>query len=147
MSDAIKDPYQLSRFLLAQADVYSHALRELVSGHKQTHWMWFIFPQLDGLGSSFSASQYAIKFLEEASAYIEHPILGHRIIECTKTVLAIQNTSLSEIFGSPDDLKFRSCMTLFEHVAQDPSPFARALDQLCDGRRDIRSLELMEKFG
>ncbi|MBM3280717.1 MAG: DUF1810 domain-containing protein [Candidatus Handelsmanbacteria bacterium] len=145
--DTAEDPYNLRRFLHAQATDYSHALQELQSGRKRSHWMWYVFPQFDGLGRTPAASEYAIKSLAEARAYIWHPVLGPRLIECTQTVLAIEDASLNEIFGSPDDLKFRSCMTLFELIAPDPGPFASALERFCAGQRDLRSLELIEKSG
>src|SRR5262245_13034286 len=107
------DPYNLSRFVQAQEDDYARALSELRGGKKRTHWMWYIFPQLDGLAFSATAKLYSLKSVEEARAYLAHPILGPRLLECTEAVLRIEDRSATEIFGSPDDLKLRSCATLF----------------------------------
>ena len=106
------DPHNLNRFLLAQEHDYARALAEIRSGRKRTHWMWYIFPQLDGLGFSETARRYAIRGLDEARAYLEHPVLGPRLVECAEAVLAVQGCSAQEIFGTPDDLKLRSCATL-----------------------------------
>jgi uncharacterized protein (DUF1810 family) len=130
------------RFLDAQADVYAQVLDELHSGRKRSHWMWFIFPQFDGLGVSAASRFYAIMSLDEARDYLRHPVLGPRLVECTRIVNALQGRSAHEIFGSPDDVKFRSSMTLFELVAEPDSEFAIALDQYFAGERDSRTLEL-----
>jgi uncharacterized protein (DUF1810 family) len=111
MPDA--DPFDLNRFVIAQAPVFAAALDELKAGRKRSHWMWFIFPQLRGLGHSSMAEFYGISSLDEGRAYLAHPLLGPRLILCTETVLALQGRSLHAIFGSPDDMKFRSSMTLF----------------------------------
>ena len=121
------DPYDLNRFIDAQAPVYETVVAELKSGRKRTHWMWFIFPQLAGLGRSPMAQSYAIASVAEAAAYLDHPVLGLRLRECTQLVLEIDNRTLREIFGSPDDLKFRSSMTLFAEAAAGDQLFAAAL--------------------
>jgi uncharacterized protein (DUF1810 family) len=118
------DPYDLNRFLSAQEGVYDRALAELKSGQKRTHWMWYIFPQIDGLGRSPTARYYSIKNIEEARQYLNHPVRGKRLLECTEALLAAKGRSLSEIFGYPDDLKFRSSMTLFEKIAGSGSAFS-----------------------
>jgi uncharacterized protein (DUF1810 family) len=122
----LNDPYNLARFVLAQESVYGRVLAELTAGRKSSHWMWFIFPQLDGLGSSATARAFAICGLEEARAYLAHPLLGERLRECTQRVNALRGLSIGEIFGYPDDLKFRSCMTLFTHAAAPAEDIFRA---------------------
>ena len=114
------DPFQLSRFVHAQDPVYADVLDELRQGRKQTHWMWFIFPQFKGLGHSATAKSFAINSLDEARAYLRHPVLGPRLIECARLVASISNRTVSSIFGYPDDLKFRSSITLFARVSDDP---------------------------
>ena len=138
------DQFALHRFLAAQETVYRAALSELQSGHKRSHWMWFVFPQIDGLGSSPTAKRYAIRSLAEAKAYLDHPVLGGRLLECTEAVLNNRGLSAAEMFGYPDTLKFRSSLTLFERVAPPNSLFSRALDSFFDGERDARTLELIE---
>ncbi len=140
------DPYDLKRFVSAQEGVYERALTELRSGEKRTHWMWFIFPQIDGLGHSPTARRYSIKSIEEARQYLDHPILGKRLLECTEAVVALKSGSVSEIFGYPDDLKFKSSMTLFEKIAGKGSVFSLALDKYCRGERDTATLRLLEKL-
>jgi len=137
------DPHDLARFIEAQDRVYGDVLAELRNGRKRSHWMWFIFPQLDGLGFSPTAKFYAIENLEEARQYLQHPLLGARLRECATLVLGIRDRTVSEIFSYPDDLKFRSCMTLFERVAEPGSVFANVLEYCFDGRRDARTLELL----
>lgn len=140
------DPFDLQRFKSAQADVYEAALDELESGQKRSHWMWFIFPQLRGLGRSSTATYYGISGLEEAKAYLANSLLGSRLEECTRAVLTAERPSLHAIFGSPDDLKFRSSMTLFETaMAQDVSLFKQALDRWCEGKGDEQTLELLRR--
>ena len=107
------DPYNLSRFLQAQEDDYKEALSEIRNGRKRSHWMWYIFPQIDGLAFSSTSKHYAIKSIEEAKAYLAHPVLGPRLLECAQAVVDVEGRSAAEIFGSPDDLKLRSCATLF----------------------------------
>lgn len=138
------DPFDLQRFVTAQAPVFASALEELKKGRKRTHWMWFVFPQLRGLGSSSMATFYGIGSLEEARAYLAHPLLGPRLVLCTETVLAIKGKTLREIFGSPDDMKFGSSMTLFARASDDDGVvFKRALDLYCQGRLDDRTLALL----
>jgi uncharacterized protein (DUF1810 family) len=139
------DPYDLKRFLSAQEGVYERALSELRGGRKQTHWIWFIFPQIDGLGYSPTAKRYAVKSIEEARRYLNHPVLGKRLLECTEAVIELKGGSVSEIFGYPDDLKFTSSMTLFEKAAGPGSLFSLALDRYCHGKRDAMTLRLLEK--
>jgi uncharacterized protein (DUF1810 family) len=140
------DPHDLGRFVSAQDGVYDRALAELRSGRKQSHWMWFIFPQIDGLGHSPTAQHYAIKSRQEARAYLDHPVLGARLSECAEALLAIQGSSASAIFGYPDDLKLRSSMTLFEAVAGPESIFTRVLDRYHEGERDVKSLQLLDSL-
>jgi uncharacterized protein (DUF1810 family) len=142
MSDA--DPFDLERFVTAQAPIFETALNELRAGRKRSHWMWFIFPQLRGLGSSPMATFYGIGSLEEARAYLAHAVLGPRLVRCTEAVLAIKDHSPRAIFGSPDDMKFHSSMTLFALAAGDgESPFRQALGRFWDGRMDERTLALL----
>jgi uncharacterized protein (DUF1810 family) len=129
------DPYELQRFVDAQAGVYETALAELAAGRKRSHWMWFIFPQLRGLGASAMAERYGISGLEEARAYLDHPLLGPRLRACVEAVNRIAARSASEIFGSPDDLKFRSSMTLFA-AAEDGPLFRTALGKYYGGAED-----------
>lgn len=130
----------LQRFVDAQARVIDHVRRELKSGHKTSHWMWYIFPQIKGLGHSATAQRYAITGLEEARAYLAHPVLGPRLVECVRLVLAHVGCTRQEIFGAPDDLKFHSSMTLFAQVSQDPV-FRQALDRFCEGKEDQETLK------
>ena len=139
------DPFQLQRFITAQEGVYDQVLTELRNGRKQTHWMWYIFPQIAGLGFSTTSKFYAIQSIDEAQAYLQHSKLGQGLIECTRTVLAIEGRPAHDIFGSPDDVKFRSCMTLFEFIAGADSVFAQALDKFYAGERDNRTLQLLQK--
>jgi uncharacterized protein (DUF1810 family) len=139
------DPFHLERFLRAQEDDYATALAELKAGRKRSHWIWYIFPQLDGLGFSAMAKQYAIQSLDEARAYLEHPVLGARLRECAEAVLGVEGRSISAILGSPDDLKLRSCATLFAEVAPAGSVFERVLDRYYGGRRDERTLQILER--
>jgi uncharacterized protein (DUF1810 family) len=126
----------LERFVTAQAPIYDRALRELRTGRKQSHWMWFVFPQITGLGHSAMAQSYAIESLEEARAYLAHPLLGARLRECCEAVIAVPGKSAHEIFSSPDDLKFRSCLTLFAHAAPDEPLFHAALNKYFGGDAD-----------
>ena len=134
----------LERFVQAQDDVYAQALAELRRGRKTSHWMWFVFPQLAGLGSSSMAHRYAIAGLEEARAYLAHPLLGARLHECAKAAVGSGGRSSSQVFGFPDDLKFRSSMTLFEQADPGADVFAAALDSLCGGARDEQTLRLLD---
>jgi len=137
------DPCDLERFVDAQAGACERALDELKAGRKQSHWMWFIFPQAQGLGSSPTARRYAIASLVEARAYLAHPLLGPRLLACTEAAIGANAPSLNALFGSPDDLKFVSSMTLFRLAASDPAPFQRALDRWNGGRLDPRTVALM----
>jgi uncharacterized protein (DUF1810 family) len=136
----------LLRFANAQAPVYSQVVKELTAGCKRTHWMWFIFPQLSGLGHSAMAQRYAISNLDQAMRYLADPILGSRLRQDVRLMTAHKGKSALEILGSPDDLKFRSCLTLFSQVASDDSDrtlFMEALDQFYGGEPDPRTLELL----
>jgi len=135
--------FDLEQFVAAQQDIYPQALAELRAGRKQSHWMWFIFPQFAGLGTSPMAIRYAIRSLEEARAYLVHPLLGARLLESVTAMLAHKGTRPEAILGGIDALKFRSSLTLFEAVADDPSFFAAALDAFYEGERDRRTLELL----
>ena len=138
------DPFDLNRFVTAQAPVFDTVLQELQAGRKRTHWIWFIFPQLRGLGQSSTARFYGIGSLDEARAYYAHSLLGPRLAGCARTVVESNARSLHDIFGSPDDVKFRSSMTLFEAaVPEAGSVFAQALDRWCAGERDPRTLQLI----
>jgi uncharacterized protein (DUF1810 family) len=137
------DPFDLRRFVEAQQHCYEQALAEIRAGDKASHWMWFIFPQLDGLGSSPTARRYAIKSLAEAEAYLKHPVLGPRLQECAEAALAAQGRSAWAIFGSPDDLKLRSSATLFLLVSPPQSVFHRLVDKYFDGEPDGATLRLL----
>ena len=137
--------FDLERFVTAQAPVFPAVLAELKAGRKRTHWMWFVFPQLRGLGHSSMATFYGIPSLPAARAYLAHPVLGPRLELCTATVIGVASGSLRDIFGSPDDMKFQSSMTLFALAAADPaSLFHRALDRWCGGASDAQTLRLLE---
>jgi uncharacterized protein (DUF1810 family) len=136
-----KDPFNLQRFVDAQNPVFAQVCSELREGRKRTHWMWFIFPQLRGLGSSSMARRYAISSLEEATAYLKHPILGPRLRECTRLVTRIEGRPIEEIFSDPDYLKFRSSMTLFARATSDNRVFTGALDKYFEGELDPLTLE------
>jgi uncharacterized protein (DUF1810 family) len=132
----MKDDYNLQRFVDAQTGVYEGACAELRRGRKTGHWMWFIFPQLRGLGSSPMAEYYGITSLAEARAYLDHPLLGERLMECSRIVTLIEGQSLLDIFGSPDDMKFKSSMTLFARAVEENSIFIEAINKFCDGKFD-----------
>jgi uncharacterized protein (DUF1810 family) len=138
-----RDPFDLNRFVEAQAPVYRTAVEELRGGHKRSHWMWFVFPQLRGLGSSPTAARYGISSLEEARAYLRHDLLGPRLHECTQLVNQVHGRSAAQIFGSPDDLKLCSSMTLFARATDDNEDFVALLDKYYDGRQDRLTLELL----
>jgi len=141
----MSDPFDLDRFVSAQAMAYDQALGELRDGRKRSHWMWFIFPQLRGLGPSQTAQHFGMSGVEEARAYLAHPLLGPRLRACVEAVLAIEGRSLHAIFGSPDDLKFVSSMTLFSAASRSESPnlIDLAIARLCAGRPDARTLSLL----
>src|SRR5580704_2616516 len=139
--------FDLGRFTDAQEQVYERVLAELSAGRKTSHWMWFILPQLRGIGSSATALHFGITSIGEARAYLAHPVLGARLRECTQLINAISGRSIEQIFGYPDDLKFRSCMTLFRHAVQDGGTdagyFAAALDKFFRGEEDSLTRELL----
>jgi uncharacterized protein (DUF1810 family) len=137
------DPHDLSRFVEAQEDDFERALAEIQSGRKRSHWMWYIFPQFDGLGFSSTSKRYSIKSRAEAEAYLKHPILGPRLVECCEAVLRVEGRSAFEIFGSPDDMKLKSCATLFASVSPPGSVFERLLEKYFQGTRDDKTLALM----
>ena len=137
------DPHDLNRFLVAQEENSATALAEVRGGRKRSHWMWYIFPQYDGLGFSATSKRYAIKSVAEAEAYLRHPVLGPRLLACAETVLGIDGRSAHDIFGSPDDLKLRSCATLFAAVSPAGSVFERLLDRYFAGERDATTLRLI----
>jgi uncharacterized protein (DUF1810 family) len=139
----MSDSYNLDRFLEAQAADYDTALAEIRSGRKRSHWMWYVFPQIAGLGVSETSQYFAIRNLAEAKAYLAHPILGPRLIECADALLALDGRTAREIFGSPDDLKLRSSATLFAHVSPARSAFQRVLEKYFDGASDERTLRLL----
>jgi uncharacterized protein (DUF1810 family) len=141
MADALD--YNLHRFIDAQSGVYERALAELKVGRKRTHWIWFIFPQLAGLGSSEMAEKYAIRSADEAAAYLSDPILGSRLLRCVEVMLSIKDSSAHDILGSPDDMKFRSSLTLFSAVSDHGSVFHQAIDRFYEGEFDMRSVELL----
>jgi uncharacterized protein (DUF1810 family) len=130
-------------FVAAQEPVYAQVLAELGAGRKQTHWMWFIFPQLRALGRSATALRFGIADLVEARAYLMHPVLGPRLVECAEIVGGIAGRSAREIFGSPDDMKLRSSMTLFAYAAEDAAPFRRVLERYYGGVEDAATVELI----
>ena len=136
----MEDRFDLQRFVAAQEGSYAQALRELQAGAKRSHWMWFIFPQVTGLGSSAMARRYAIRGLDEARAYLGHPVLGARLRACTDAVLGVSGRSVQAIFGSPDDLKFRSSMTLFAQARPADGRFRQALERYFDGADDPHTL-------
>ncbi len=139
------DPFDLRRFLTAQDRVYEQALAEVRGGRKRSHWMWFVFPQFEGLGSSPTAGHFAIRSLDEARAYLGHPVLGARLVECAAALLDLEGRSASEIFGYPDDLKLHSSMTLFELASPPGSLFGRVLERYFGGERDGETLRLVER--
>lgn len=139
------DPFNLERFLRAQDPVFRDVLGELARGRKQTHWMWFVFPQVAGLGFSAMSQRYAIGSRAEAEAYLAHPVLGPRLIECTRLVLAVDGRTINAILGAPDDSKFRSSMTLFSAVSNEPV-FDDALAKYFAGERDGATLEILSNL-
>lgn len=136
------DPFELARFVTAQAENYAQALAEIRAGEKVSHWMWYVFPQFAGLGHSDTARLFAIRSLAEAEAYLAHAVLGPRLVECCEAVLAADGKTAHDIFGTPDDLKLRSSVTLFAAVAPD-GVFSRVLDKYFAGEPDTRTLRLI----
>lgn len=139
------DPFDLERFVQAQDPVYRDVQDELARGRKQTHWMWFIFPQVAGLGFSAMSQRYALRSRAEAEAYLAHPILGERLIDCTRLVLAVEGRTINAILGAPDDAKFRSSMTLFGAVSDEPV-FDRAIARYFAGVPDAATLQILAKL-
>jgi len=137
------DPYNLNRFVEAQKVNYEQALAEVKSGRKHLHWMWYVFPQFDGLGFSQPSQQYSIKSVAEAKAYLSHPTLGSRLVAIATAALSVEGRSADEIFESPDDMKLKSCATLFAHVSPDGSVFEQILDKFFQGDRDLKTLSLL----
>lgn len=137
------DAFDLERFVSAQRDTYAGALAEIRSGQKRSHWMWFVFPQIDGLGSSAMARRYAIKSRAEAEAYLAHPVLGPRLVACAEAALAVEGLSAHDIFGFPDDMKLMSSATLFAQVAPAGSVFERLLEKYFGGQRDEATLRAL----
>ncbi|MCM2251908.1 MAG: DUF1810 domain-containing protein [Ramlibacter sp.] len=141
------DPHDLQRFVQAQAPVYAQVLDELRAGVKRSHWIWFVFPQLAGLGFSAMARHYAIASLDEAQAYLAHPLLGARLRECAELVLAIEGRSIHDIFGAPDDLKFHSSMTLFGQAQSGEAVFQQCLQKYFAGQSDAQTIALLGRAG
>jgi uncharacterized protein (DUF1810 family) len=137
------DHFDLGRFVRAQDGCYEQALAEISQGRKQSHWMWYIFPQLEGLGFSETSRRYSLKSLAEARAYLAHPLLGPRLRTCAEAALRVEGLSAHDIFGSPDEMKLKSCATLFELVAEEGSVFQRIVDNYFQGERDPRTLRLI----
>ena len=140
------DKYNLNRFIEAQVDSYESAMGELSRGRKSGHWIWYIFPQIDGLGSSDITKLYSIKSIEEAQAYLEHPVLGERLIESCEILLSLKDTSMDEVMGFPDDLKLLSSMTLFEAISEPNSIFTKMIEVYFDDERDKASLRIIESI-
>lgn len=136
------DPFDLRRFVDAQAPSYADAIAELKAGEKRSHWMWYVFPQYAGLGRSGMAERFAIRSIDEAKAYLRHRILGPRLVECAQAVLDVPGKTAHDIFGSPDDLKLRSSVTLFSRISEPGSVFHRVLERYFEGQPDARTLEL-----
>jgi uncharacterized protein (DUF1810 family) len=145
MSSVTGDPFDLNRFVDAQQGNYERALAEIRNGFKQSHWMWYVFPQFAGLGQSWTSQRYAINSLDEAHAYLLHPILGPRLVEVAEAALAVNGRSAKEIFGSPDDVKLRSSATLFALASADDSVFHRIIDKYFHGQSDPITLELVRR--
>ena len=139
----VDDPYDLDRFVRAQERDYEQALSEIRSGQKRSHWMWYVFPQLHGLGFSSAAHKYGIRSVAEAEAYLRHPILGPRLVEIAEAAAGLQRRSAVEVFGSPDDMKLRSCATLFARLSPAGSVFERLLLRYFDGEPDAATLRLL----
>ena len=137
------DPHDLRRFVEAQEDDYDQALAEVRRGRKQSHWMWYFFPQYEGLGSSATSRLFSIKSVAEAQSYLSHPVLGPRLTEFAEAALGVEGRSALEIFGSPDDMKLKSCATLFACVSPEPSVFDRLLEKYFGGARDGKTLRLL----
>jgi uncharacterized protein (DUF1810 family) len=137
------DPFDLNRFVEAQEATFADALSELRAGRKQSHWMWYVFPQIAGLGRSSMAERYAIRSEEEAKAYLAHPVLGPRLVECAEAVMRVEGRTATEIMGSPDDMKLKSCATLFAYVSPERSVFRLILEKYYGGDPDNKTLVLL----
>jgi uncharacterized protein (DUF1810 family) len=144
--DLFMDQYNLNRFVEAQLVTYEIAILELAQGRKESHWIWYIFPQIVGLGNSDTTKLYAIKSLEEGRAYLEHPLLGPRLIEACEILLSLKDASMDEVMGFPDDLKLLSSMTLFEYVSSQNSIFSKVLNIYYEDERDKVSLEIIKRM-
>jgi uncharacterized protein (DUF1810 family) len=144
IADIMPTPEKLAEFVTAQDAVYDQVRRELAAGRKQSHWMWFIFPQMAGLGMSAMSQKFGISSLAEARCYLAHSVLGPRLRECTKLMLAVPDRDIGSILGFPDDLKFRSSMTLFAAAAPDEALFDQALQKFFEGERDPATMRLLE---
>jgi uncharacterized protein (DUF1810 family) len=142
---SMSDPYNLQRFVNAQQSIYDDACRELREGRKRSHWMWFVFPQIEGLGHSALAREYAISSLEEAEAYLRHPVLGFRLEHCARLVAAINGRPIEDIFGYPDYMKFRSSMTLFSYASRGEEIFSECLQKYFGGEPDPATLAKLKK--
>ena len=140
------DKYNLSRFLEAQMVTYEGAMLELARGSKKSHWIWYIFPQIEGLGRSDTAKLYSIKSLEEGRVYLEHPVLGPRLVEACEILLSLKDASMDEVMGFPDDLKLLSSMTLFESISESNSIFTKIIEIYFDDQRDKASLRIIESI-
>jgi uncharacterized protein (DUF1810 family) len=137
------DPHDLSRYVVAQQDIYAQVVAEIRDCHKRSHWMWFIFPQFDGLGLSSYSKRFSIKSIAEAKAYLGHSVLGPRLLECFEALMGIEGRSATEVFGSPDDMKLRSCATLFAAVTPPGAVFERALYKFFGGNRCEKTISLI----
>jgi uncharacterized protein (DUF1810 family) len=137
------DPHDLNRFVQAHEGVYERALSEIKGGRKRSHWMWYVFPQFDGLGFSATSKRYSIKSVAEAQAYLNHPVLGPRLTECAEAALGVQGRTALALFGSPDDMKLRSCATLFARISPPGSVFEQLLDKYFQGEPDGQTLRLL----
>jgi uncharacterized protein (DUF1810 family) len=143
----VEDPYDLFRFVQAQSSDYERALSEIRKGRKETHWMWYVFPQFDGLAFSSTSRHYAIKSVGEAEAYLRHPILGARLRESAEATLAVEGRNASDVFGSPDDMKLQSSATLFATVSPPGSVFEKVLEKYFRGECDARTIDLLQRGG
>ena len=140
------DQYNLNRFIEAQMAIYEGAMLELARGRKDSHWVWYIFPQIEGLGNSDTIKLYAIKSLEEGRAYLKHPVLGQRLIKACEILLSLKDASMDEVMGYADDLKLLSSMTLFEALSDSNSIFTQIIKEFYDDERDKTSLEIIESM-
>ena len=140
------ESFDLNRFMTAQRGIYARVLKELRCGRKRSHWMWFILPQIKGLGNSALSQRYAIRSLAEAMAYLSHPVLGARLVDCANAILAVEGRSASDIFGYPDDLKLKSSMTLFAAISGETSVFIKVLSKFYDGKQDEKTITILKRL-